>query len=491
MPENRIEIIINPKDAPSDKKKTAAFPRRRPFELGRRRLNDPQIRFWDLAQVNHQALDAEPVFVDHPILKTPSYTTEHVEWGSGPRFAGVKYLVEGFENADFSAYTEMMFDYPVTEWKQRYRRILGVEDGRQAQDYRFDYRFSLDSPEVSGALKKFMGTPAKVLSKTILGQAAFDAAKEVQLANYYHYWNNDRDFAGYRDLSELTGQLNTFGLQSGTQLNMPGGYFPFSNNDPYFKFTLTNDPDAAAVDPFEPSGSYDIFLMPMPGLFFATDNSVNWKTTNVLGLCYQVMPRHLWPRYVEPAETETGLHYGSDSAVNAFIEYQKARSGMQASTWSFTGVENMPGDYSYTEGSMTVGDWPDNVHWGAGVCGGNTDPGGLYFSPHTRGRDVSDNFTQYATIFEADDSDPNFGTNLFRCDEPFLTAVIQKADVFYYCWDISHAVDASGNVSAGDVNDQDFRFRISRGVTWDSDHLDLDPNGIPHPNDGTGEFSWT
>ena len=66
----KLTININPK-ARGDNKKTVAYPSRRHRTFGRRR-GDPLITFYDLAQVNHQDLDDEPIWEDHPILKTPT-----------------------------------------------------------------------------------------------------------------------------------------------------------------------------------------------------------------------------------------------------------------------------------------------------------------------------------------------------------------------------------------------------------------------------------
>lgn len=481
---NRIEITILGQDQQSDSKKTAVFPSRKARRFGRRRLNEPQIRFYDLAQVNHEDLNDDPIWSDHPVLKTPSYTTEAAIWGTGDNyFAGVRYLLEPFENADYAAYTSMMFNYPVTEWKQRYRRIEGIPgygDTRASNDYRFDMRFSLRDSTYSGTEELLM--PARLLSRSFLGDVTFNNSKETYLTDYHHFWHNDRNFAGYRDLDQLTGQYQAFGSDG----FISGGYFPYSSDNSYFKVTATNDPDASPVTLGDPSGSYDIFLMPQVGFFMATANSSDWKTTEVLGLCYQVMPRYQWPRFTEGLQTGSGGQYGSDSAVSTWFNYQQIRSGMQFSSWTYTGTGD-PSDYSYTETLGVPADWTGLAQWGSAVNGDDANPSGYYYSKQSRGAFTADTEPTYSTLFRADTPDANFGNALFRNTDPFLTAVIQKGGAFYYVWDISHSVDPFGNFSTFETIGQHDRYRLSRGIDWDPAHIDQDP---PQPRDGTGAYDY-
>lgn len=472
---NKIEITILDRPTAADKK-TAVFPSRRVRKLGRRRTGEAQIRFYDLGQVNHEALDAEPVWSDHPILKTPSYTTTHIAWGSGPRFAGVTYSVDPFVDSDFLAYRTMMFNYPVTEWRQRYRRITGLVP--YSDQYTFDMRFSLRDTTITGTNETFMPSRAVLRSSP-----TFETDRDTMLTAWHHYWDNDRDYAGYLGLDELTGQYDPQGVG-----DIPGGYFPYSNNKDIFKVTATYDPDAVAVDPFEPSGSYDIFLMPQIGMFLATANSTDWKTTEVLGLCYQVMPRYLWPRYLEdPNTTGTGGMYGSDSAVTNWLEYQKGRSGVQGSTWTYTGVDNAPGDYSYTEASLDPSDWTAFSKWGSAVFAEPVEPGGAFYSPQSRGREVADVVNQFTTSIRANVDDPNFSRSIFQAYDPILTAVIQKGGQFYYVWDICDSVEGFGAYTAYEILDQNVRYKLSRGITWDSGYTG---GGGLQPRDGTGDYEY-
>lgn len=474
---NRIEITILDRPTAADKK-TAVFPSRRRRKLGRRRTGEAQIRFYDLGQVNHESLDAEPIWSDHPILKTPSYTTAAGIWGSvGDYFAGVEYSVESFADADYSAFTDTMFNYPVTEWTQRYRRIEGITGYDGTADFRYDMRFSLRDSTFSGTEERLM--PERLLSLSYLGQATFDTNKETYLTSYLHYWHNDRNYAGYRDLDQLGGQYFPYGGSS----FLPGGYFPYSTDDSYFKVTATNDPDASPVTLGAPTGSYDVFLMPQVGFFMAVSHSSNWKTSEVLGLCYQVMPRHLWPRYVEGLQTGTGGQYGSDSAVAAWLSYQIGRSGVQYSSWTYTGTGAI-NDFSYTETPGVPSDWTGQTKWGGAVNGSENDIDGYYYLTNNRGSGIStDTQPDYTTTFTPSDPSILFGNNLFQSTTPFLTAVIKKGGQFYYVWDISHAVDGFGNFSAFETTAQNSRFRLSRSITWRSAY-----GNPPQPKDGTGAY---
>ena len=472
------DIIISISDDPN---KRAAKPKppvrpSKKHEFLARRTNEPQIRFYDLAQVNHGDLD-NPTWEDHPILKTPAYTTEAVVGGS--KFFGVRYLVDPFTNADYQNYTDMMFDYPVADWRQRYRRILGITDygNPETDDYKFDMRFSLRDSTISNLQERFI--PDRLASKSFLGQTNFDIAKEDYLTNYHHYWNNDRSFAGHRTLDKIEGQ---FTPRNGSGDSVAGGYFGYSNGrKTVYKVTATLDAGAADIPQFSASGNYDVFLMPQIGFYMATGHSSDWKTTQTLGLCYQVMPRYLWPLFIEPPDTVNGDGLpGSDAAVSDWIDYQKGRSGMQASTWTFTGVPDSS-DLDYTEAPITVLDWTGLTKWGSAVTGGaSTTIFGSYYSMDARGNEQTDAHTHYNTEWQT-----NTGIGLFQGTDPFLVAVIQQATSFYYVWDVSYLLDpGSSNVSVVQTSDQQDRFRLSRSISWDPGYGGTVGNILPR--DGTG-----
>ena len=473
---NRIEIIIKPSPS-AEQRQDVVYPSRRRKKGGRRRLSEPQIRFWDLGQVNNnESLSDPPVWSDHPILKTPSYTTSYKTWGStNAFFQGVTYELDPFEDADFAAYTDKFFDYPVTEWKQRYRRILGIDNygDPETDDYRFDMRFSLRDDTYSGTEERYM--PERLLSASFLG-GTFPTSKETYLTDYHHYWHNDRDYAGYRDLDRIEGQFNPFADGS---LRV-GGYFPYSTNrSDMFKVTATNDPDADAVTLGSPSGSYDVFLVPQVGMFLATSHSSDYKTSEVLGLCYQVMPRHLWPRFTEGLVTNGDGDHGSDSAVSSWMNYQIARIGMQYSSWTYTGTGAL--SFSYTETPGVPADWTGQDRWAGALNGGNLTAEYYYATKYRGSGIVLNNQTDYSTFFTANNEDANFGFHLFRNNSPLLTAVIQKGGQFYYVWDISYA-DFGGNFTVSETIEQGDRYRLTRNTDF-SLSSEGDP---PLPRDGTG-----
>jgi hypothetical protein len=481
---NKLILEINSGGgAGGDGRKTPVIPSRRPERLGRRRLNEVGIRFYDLGQVNNnESLSDEPVWSDHPILKTPSYTTSHATWGStNSWFQGVTYELEPFEDADYAAYTDRFFEYPVTEWKRRYRKILGIDDydtatGEEIVDFRYDMRFSLRDDTYSGTEERFM--PERLLSKADLG-GTFATEKETYLTDYHHYWHNDRDYAGYRDLDRLEGQYNPFGDGA---LRV-GGYFPYSTNrSAMFKVTATNDPDADAVTLGDPSGSYDVFLVPQVGMFMATSHSSDWKTSEVLGLCYQVMPRKLWPRFTEGLVLNGDGDFGSDSAVDSWMAYQKSRVGMQYSQWTYTGTGGAS-SFTYSETPGVPADWTGQERWAGAVNGGNITAEYYYATKYRGSGIVLNNQPDYSTFFTADSSDANFGFSLFRNNSPLLTAVIQKGSSFYYVWDISHT-DFGGNFTVSETIEQGDRYRLTRNTDF-SLSSEGDP---PIPRDGTGEF---
>jgi hypothetical protein len=123
--------ILDQKRKSSGKEKRPVIPSKRKRFLPRR-ISNPIITFYDLGQVNNNAsLDDAPVWSDHPILKTPVYTIQANKWGGpviGTPMSEVEYQVDPFTDDDFQAYTDMMFNYPVEEWNQRYRQITIPDD---------------------------------------------------------------------------------------------------------------------------------------------------------------------------------------------------------------------------------------------------------------------------------------------------------------------------------------------------------------------------
>lgn len=469
---NKLTLTIQEAEEAA-RKKTAAFPRRRPRRIGRRRINTPQIRFWDLAQVNHGDPN-NPVWEDHPILKSPSFSVTAAGQGPGNNtFAGAVYHFDAFNDSDFAAYTNLFFNYPIIEWKQRYRQIKGIPFTKQGSgDYGFDMRCS---PYDATAQGRFL--PNFFASEEALGQPTFDNFTQNLLTNYFHFWDNDRSRVKYNNLPFLRG-----GFRAGQP---PGGYLPFHTNDNLnFKITAVNDPDAPAIDFGIPSGVIDIFLMPMVGLYLAVANSADWKTSELL-FAYQINPRQHWPRY-EEGIIFTGSENGSDAAVNAWFEYQRNRPGIQFSSWTYIGDppgENVPIDEEFIVIPGTPASWTGLTKWGAAMMSSNNDPNRSYYLIRNRGGPASgDKFPDFSTVAVGSPADdPNFGQDLFRATQPLLTAVIQKGSHFFYVWNINAGF---GNLAAFKIQNQNERYKMSRNIAWASSY-----GGPPAQlKDGTSHF---
>lgn len=446
-----IEILRKQK---GQQRKTVAQPSRREDVHGRRRTG-PYIKLYDLAQVNHQALDAEPVWEDHPILETPSYTD-----ATTTGFNKV-YAVDRMSEAGWQGYTDMMFNYPVTEWTQRYKCVAGDADDTIGSDFGFDCRISLndtgDYPDVGESGTEVIGNQ-RVLSSN----PTYGSVRASKLADPGWAWT--RRNIEYRGLERL--DICT-ALQS--------GYFGMSTGDKdNYKVTATNDPDAADVGVLVPTGYVDVFLMPQIVLFACTSHENAAPAlpgrTEVLGPWYQVTPRHLWPRYGDGFED--GFPYGSDADKNTFIEYQQSREGAQASTW------DLPAN------PITVidpADWSKGAAWACSTISGDTGSTTGYFSGQWRG------YTEFG--FTTTFQEPE--THLFFVyAEPFLTAVIGMGGQYYYVWDISEPNDTDQNRSAQQTTANLRRFETDVDIAWDGAFVSPNP---PKPKDGTGtdhdEFS--
>jgi hypothetical protein len=450
---NEVIIEILRKQQAS-KNKTVAVPSRRNEAEGRRR-GGVSLRFYDLAQVNHQALDAEPVWEDHPILETPSYT-DITDSGIAKIYA-----VDRLSEAGWQNYTDMMFNYPVTEWTQRYRLVAGNADDTASSDFGFDARISLndsgDYPDVGESGTEVLGNQ-RVLSSN----PTYAASRAAKLAAHGWAWTpKNVEYRGLERLDICTAlQSGYFGMSTGDKTN--------------YKVTATNDPDAADVGVLVPQGNVNVFLMPQIILFIATSHEIAAPLgpgrTEVLGPWYQVTPRHLWPRYGDGFVD--GFPYGADADKNAFIEYQQAREGAQASWWEF------PEDPIT---SIDPVDWSKGAAWGCSTIAGDTSSSGGYFSGQWRGQ----------TLFGTTTAFQEPETHLFFVNtEPFLTGVIGMGGQYYYVWDISTPSGLDQNYSAQQTSANLRRFEIDVDVNWDPEFVDPNP---PKPKDGTGtdhdEFS--
>jgi hypothetical protein len=439
------------------------------------RRHSPLIRFYDLAQVNHEALSDAPVWVDHPILKTPSYSTSAII-STADFFQGVKYSVEPFVDSDHQAFTELIFTYAVTEWTRRYRRVELPTDFEHAEDFTLDARISMVDEGPTNEL--FLASLELKKSWPI----DYPALRESYLSTNHWAYSLDRQGSIRRGLQALI--LNNQAY-TGTEF-VTAGYFPCNTVDKTrFKITATNDSSAADVGDLTPAGIIDVFMMPQIGFTLGTSNSSDWATTEVLGLCYQVMPRYRWPLYVTPNVRGSGDQWGSDSDVSNYIDYLTFhRSGMQLSVWSFTGALNTPFDYAYSETAFAPSDWTGQSKWALAHSGGLANS---YYGMQSRSGPFNDSRTSFATFIEADSVDDYYsGLDLFRNYSPFLTCVFKMGGQYYYVWDVSGNSGSSiGNYSTDETQAQGSRFRLSRGVVWDGETISTTPS----PRDGSGP-SW-
>jgi hypothetical protein len=466
-------ITIKGKRKADERRKGQVIPPRFRDELARRR-GDPLIIFYDLGQVNHQDLNDPPVWVDHPILKTPEYTTRFVKFGapdSGTLMAEYHYDLDPFTDSDFQSYTDMMFNYSVIEWNRRYRRVDNTSFF--STNYTFDMRISMWNTSLLNTHDNFILT--NPLERAGLG-AFYKTQKDLYLGGDRWAYELDREGAIYKGLNDLSINMNP--LSDG---RVAPGYFGFSTTDKdSFKVTATYDPGAADVGVVVPRGRIEVYLMPLISMWAATSNSEDWETTEVLGLCYQVNPRGLWPRYVAPADASGTGGAGDDTAVANYLAYQKARPGMQYSTWEFFGYdpESPTSDPIVVETPGVPADWTGQTKWGLASVGG-VAVGGTWYGSGQRSGPFGDSFTNFNTGFTAIGDDPNFGNALFQNTTPFLVAVFKMGGQFYYVWDIQ----SGGNFSAFQLFDQGERFRLARNITWDPSRIE---NTLAL--DGTGAF---
>lgn len=418
---NKIEIIINPSDAQSDSKKTAAFPRRRPHQLGRRR-GGAWLEFYDLGQVNTGTVET-PIWSDHDILKTPSYTIT--------KFTGaVTYtLDEQFGTADYQAYTQKIFDVgPVSEWSTKFRWLPWEPlPGSPQGDYasaNTSYPSNISMLDKNDDYVQPLRTVETDVIGTGFGQMGSDPA-------FHDVPVHSAEMLAVHGISWKADRLPYQGLDTITATG--GSYFPFTSFGGdlplrQYKITTTNDPDAANVGPIRPSGPTKIFLVPHVGLWAAISTSSDRLTREILGPVFQVQPRKNWPRYLDrtwsqifddfvmPGTFVPGAGYVDDPGGRAgtFIVYQSGRSGMQSSSWTLAA----PGDSRTTAVMGAGGSFTTNRFYSSIV----TRPeGGVPFNG-------SSSPTRGDTIFTIDDD------RLFAMTEPFLSAVIYTRGTYYYVW---------------------------------------------------------
>jgi hypothetical protein len=384
--------IYFPDDKSKDRRKGIFATRREDEILGRRKTGQ-FINFYDIAQIR-----SGETWVDHPILKTPSYTASKA--GSFGSFLGVEYAIEQFLEADYQAYIDSLFTLaPVEQWKNTFRRL--------------DYQPYFVAPSSFNAYTY----PDNLYIRRPPQTGIMDTVKVFEVGDFEI---NDMSWETrglkYRNFNEITLQRNAsetvewFTQSSG--LGFDWGY----------KVTNVYDPDADDLSgTIAVSGMVDVFLIPLPTLFFAAaaqaplspplpDPDAGFEVM----FAYQVPPRKNYPAFVDP--------YGLQDQYllnDIFLGYQKNRSGMVGSTWARSGAETI------SEATVSASTWSAPYSY-ISVCD-NNDVTQVYATPGRHFRSATDN-------------------TRFICTNPLLMGVMKIQGVFYYIW--STPGDEFGNTAS-------------------------------------------
>lgn len=134
MAENRLTLIIKTPDS-GDDKKTAAYPRRRPRRIGRRRAQ-PRMNFWDLGMVKTGPEYHEWEMLDFQPSIPASFATS----------------TNAFNSTYHDELLDKIFEVPVEDWKGHYKRIVPEMDYRlNVWSYDFNAINNTGSVEVLSA----------------------------------------------------------------------------------------------------------------------------------------------------------------------------------------------------------------------------------------------------------------------------------------------------------------------------------------------------
>jgi hypothetical protein len=398
--------------------------------LARRNLQKT-ITFYDLAQVN-TGTDAEPVWSDHPILKTPSITA--VAAGSSGTFYRQDITVESFTQSDYQAFTDLLFQFPVTQWSKKYRKLeyepyLTTATSNSDTSYP-SFLVLKNNVGTWGAMMRANPTVTRFMADALYGT---DAA--AILAANGLVWS--KTSSPYKGLPYLAGK------ETRTSASQVNSFFGFSTEDKIsYKLTSVNDPNAPDVGIIAPSGKTEIYLIPHVSAWAACSSSADNLTKYVLGPVYQVNPREMFPRFVErgyshaTAGTLSAGYASNDpsSRKESYLEYQQNRAGMHAGSYSRSGTNDTANPFT----NMTSNDpllFPITSSYYAGTLTDNN-----------------------ATFYQRNAGDATRGNLYFISDwfentDPFLTAVIKTGGRFYYCW----SLEDTGSLS----NNQGMKFRVS------------------------------
>jgi hypothetical protein len=365
-----------------------------------RRLNFPAITFYDCATLNG---------ADLRILKTPTYTIDPL---LTPDFTGAVYTVETFGTADFAAFHDLLFEVPIAEWKDNYRRLDYDPNPHvpgTSEPTHYPHSLAIISPVTAALQNVWESLPQEVQAdiSTEFGRASrTDHLSDIGLC-----W--DTRGLEYRGLTDIK---YTYGTTQNRR-----DWFSASLVNSNYKVTATNDSSAADVlGTLTISGNIDVYLIPLVGMFIAGSYkgpsvpiNINFDGTQgmeILGPWYQAFPRYAWYEYVDP--------YGDGAYPDLFedyLSYQKARSGAQASQWFWDGATGV------TDSIISPSDFrTGNLSWKCTID--NLEHPDLYVG---EGNGTAATYTDHTT------------SAIFDSSDPILMAVMKIHGQFYYVWDVA------------------------------------------------------
>jgi hypothetical protein len=378
-----------------------------------RRLQGNVITFYDLAQTNVGTVD-NPIWNDHPILKTPSYSVAvATETGS---FLGATYTFENFGESDYTNYLNLLTSYgAVSEWKHIFKKLELELSSPNSLSYPATYPTGMRFEGSDNALHTIMERTINSDIETPDGKAN----RQYYLTSSSLFW--DKKGLEYKNLTKLRYR----------HIIGQGDWIPGSSDDTsLYKITEVNDPNAPDVSGFAIRGKIDVYLFPLPGLFIAVTalspiafNLPNANAGFNVMFAYQILPRQYYHRYVDPYSL-----LSTDATTAAFLDYQSNRAGMGASFWQRIGVFPTAAISEHPISATT---------WGTG----NYSYLGLIDNIGSRSF-----YRAGAATFNSSGS----GQRFLRIGI-ILTAVIHANGKFYYVW--AKELDEYGNVASLVTND--------------------------------------
>lgn len=328
-------------------KKTVVFPSKR-SQIFSRRSSPPVITFYDLAQVNIGTVE-NPVWSDHPILYSPNYTIQY--GGPGGDLNSQYYIFELFGAPEHQAYYDLLFQFPVEEWKTKYRKLdwYGPSEdptGKMFYQSWMGYLLQMSEPYPP---QPWLSTPPFVVYRPLLTTSANKDTEKVlrstYLDTYGFAWTQrgmEMKSSSVINMTETSpyGWLSFFLSEYATTVPFQAG-----------KITEVYDPDAppatwggSTIPIF--TGPIDVYLLPQIQFWWAyTTDHTGWHGNRYfLGGQWEMVSRAMYPKMVELNWTDnaTPTLPATDDPNNRkedFIEYQKARFGRRASLMVMTSAE--------------------------------------------------------------------------------------------------------------------------------------------------------